>query len=83
MNKSCLIINVFKFLCFLTAGFMVGFWIYEYQKNEDITLIEVKTLKEADDTLYPEMMSKGALIWNSKIITMASLGKLENHQIYF
>ena len=34
---------------------MVGFWIYEYQKNEDITLIEVKTLKEADDTLYPEL----------------------------
>ena len=55
MNKSSLIIDLFKFLCLLTAGFMIGFWIWEYLKNDDITLIEIKTLKEADDTHYPEM----------------------------
>ena len=46
--------TVFRILCFATAGFMVGYWIYKFHKNEDVTLIEYKTFSETEDTVYPE-----------------------------
>ena len=55
MRKISLTIDLFKFLCVVTAGFMVGVWFYKYHKNEDISLIDYNTFKEAKDTLYPEL----------------------------
>ena len=34
---------------------MVGFWIYKYEKNEDLTLIEYKSLDNDPDIIYPEV----------------------------
>ena len=61
-----MIANIFRFLCVVTAVFMVGFWLNKYQKNEDNTVTEYKTfeeqfktfnktLKEEEVTLYPEL----------------------------
>ena len=83
MNSLRLIIDVFKFLCIVTAGFMVGFWIYEYQKNEDNTLIEVKSLKDADDTLYPELTIFVLFPFWKQINNQVSLRKNETIYIQY
>ena len=46
--------TLFRILCLVTAGFMVGYWMYKFHKNEDVTLIEYKTFSGIEDTLYPE-----------------------------
>ena len=45
----------FKLLCFCTTAFMVGFWIYKYQENEDVTVIEYKSLDKEINFTYPEV----------------------------
>ena len=48
-------IIIFKLLCIATAGFMVGFWVYKFQKNEDISVIEYKAFKDSKEIFYPEL----------------------------
>ena len=48
-------ICIFKFVCMITACFMIGFWIFKFQKDEDVTFIDYKTFKDAKETLYPEL----------------------------
>ena len=55
MNTIDLIIHFFKFLCVIIAGFMVGYWFYKFRKDEDISVIEYKPFKDAENTLYPEL----------------------------
>ena len=55
MQISILLINSFKFLCFCTTAFMEGYWIYKYQKNDDVTLIEYRSLHEKVDFAYPDV----------------------------
>ena len=55
MNLYTLLVNSFKFLCFCTTAFMVGYWIYKYQKNDDATLIEYRSLHEINDFGYPDV----------------------------
>ena len=52
---STILVNIFKFLCFCTTVFMVGFWIYKYQKNDDATIIEYRSLHDEVDFIYPEI----------------------------
>ena len=33
---------------------MVGYWVYKFCMNEDITVIEYKTLRNADNAVFPE-----------------------------
>ena len=46
---------IFKLWCILTVSFMIGYWIYKFNKNEDITLIEYRLVTELDGILLPEM----------------------------
>ena len=46
--------KLFRCLCFITAVFMVGYWLYIFNQNEDVTLIEYKTFNASDETIYPE-----------------------------
>ena len=58
MKVIVFVVGTFKFLCFATAAFMVGYWIYKYEKNEDLTLIKYKSLENSvdnDDIIYPEI----------------------------
>ena len=55
MNTLNLIMNTFKYLCMLTTCFMVGFWVYKYHRNEDITLTEYKAFSSNVDAIYPEL----------------------------
>ena len=50
-----LVQKLFKFLCIVTAGVMVGYWFYKFQKNEDVSLIDYKTFKDAENAKLPEM----------------------------
>ena len=50
-----LAIKPFKALCVVSASFMVGYWIYKYHSNEDITTIEYKKLRNGDDIVFPEL----------------------------
>ena len=50
-----LAIKPFKALCVVSASFMVGYWIYKYHANEDITTIEYKKLRNGDDVVFPEL----------------------------
>ena len=45
----------FKVCCVLAASIMVGFWVCKFQKNEDITLIEYKSIMDLDDVVLPEL----------------------------
>ena len=55
MNFQKCIIDLFKVSCSVITAFMVGFWIYKFQKNDDIAQIEYNTIKTSADAEYPEM----------------------------
>ena len=46
---------LFKIGCGLVAVFMVGFWVYKFEKNDDVSVIEYKSFKSMTDGIYPEM----------------------------
>ena len=53
--EMSLFINLFKFFCIVTTGFMVGYWIFKYHKNEDITVIEYNSPEKVVNVIYPEL----------------------------
>ena len=55
MDILNLIINTFKYLCTLTTCIMVGYWVYKYHSNEDITLTEYKAFSSDVNAMYPEL----------------------------
>ena len=46
---------IFKFLCIVGTLVMVGYWLYKYSQNNDVTLIEFKSLEEISNLIYPEL----------------------------
>ena len=54
MNFQKCIIDLFKLSCAVITAFMVGFWIYKFQKDDDIAQIEYNTIKTSADAVYPE-----------------------------
>ena len=44
----------FKFLCIFATTIMVGFWLYKFREDHDLTLIEYKALQGLDESIYPE-----------------------------
>ena len=44
----------FKFLCIFATAIMVGFWLYKFKQDHDVTLIEYKALEELDEYIHPE-----------------------------
>ena len=49
------VIKAFKLLCVLAASIMIGYWLYKFHKNDDITLIEYKSVLDLDDVILPEL----------------------------
>ena len=47
--------RAFKVACILATAVMIGFWILEFLKNEDTSVIEYKNFEEIEDTRYPEL----------------------------
>ena len=45
----------FKLSCILAVSLMIGYWIYKFNRNDDITLIEYKSVNELDDVILPEL----------------------------
>ena len=45
----------FKVCCVLAASIMIGYWMYKFHKNDDITSIEYKTIMDLDDVVLPEL----------------------------
>ena len=46
MKSNDFLRYTFKFICFTTAFSMAGYWIFKFSRNEDITLIEYKAIKD-------------------------------------
>lgn len=55
MNSLNIFLNIFKCLCVLATSFMVGYWVFKYGKNHDVTIIEYKSLGDIPDFMYPEL----------------------------
>ena len=55
MKRSLLFPYIFKFVCFITACSMAGYWVLKYSKNEDTTLVEYKTIADSETTNLPAM----------------------------
>ena len=53
-NKYLIIRTTFKTVCLIVTSFMVGYWVYKFCMNEDITVIEYKTLRNAENAVFPE-----------------------------
>ena len=50
-----LLLRLYKIVCIVTAFLMVGYWFYKFQKNEDKTIIEIKSEKRIGKIPYPEV----------------------------
>ena len=48
-------IIIFKLLCCIAAFFMVGFWIFKFHENEDVSAIEYISYESHSNIIYPEM----------------------------
>ena len=48
------LLNIFRCLCIVTTGAMVGYWIIKFHNNEDTTVIEYRSPKNKM-TIYPEL----------------------------
>ena len=63
---------IFKISCMTVAVSMAGFWVYKYQKDDNVSVVEYKDLRMTDDAVYPE---------TSICILNLFLGdKFENHR---
>ena len=84
MNDIQYFVNFFKLLCLITASIMVGYWIYKYSSNEDISIIEYKSFKDSDSLSLPAMsicISKPFLIKNGTLDNNSNL-KIETYLKY-
>ena len=46
MKEINFFFTTFKFFCICATVFMVGYWLFKFQKNNDVTLIEYKSLDD-------------------------------------
>ena len=44
---------IFRVLCITGAIIMVGYWIYKYHSNQDVTLLEYIPIENVEDLIYP------------------------------
>ena len=63
---------IFKICCMIVAVAMAGFWVYKFQKDDNVSVVEYNDLRMTDDAVYPE---------TSVCILNPFLGdKFENHR---
>ena len=55
MKLIDLYFTIFKLLCIVGTLVMVGYWLFKYSQNNDVTLIEFKSLDEIPNLIYPEL----------------------------
>ena len=48
-------ILIFKVLCGIAAVVMIGYWIYKFHKNDDVSAIEYISYETNRDIVYPEL----------------------------
>ena len=46
----------FKSACFIASAGMVFYWLIKYNRNEDVSVVEYRSLKTLDDAIYPEFI---------------------------
>ena len=80
MTLGCFKISsiTFKAICSIAAGFMVGFWIFKYHENEDVSAIEYVSYETQTDVAYPVLsvctfmpFIYQNLLWNSSTYVSA------------
>ena len=78
MNSLNLCLNIFKCLCILATAFMVGYWLFKFEKNSDVTLIEYKSIDEMPDFIYPEL----SICFLNPFVVSESLNVTNNYKFY-
>ena len=68
----------FKFCCLITAFVMVGYWIFKYSKDEDITVIEYKSFQDSDSINLPVI----SICFDNPFLINQSDFKTENYVKY-
>ena len=48
-------ISIFKILCGIAAVVMIGYWIFKFHKNDDVSAIEYISYDTHGDIVYPEL----------------------------
>ena len=46
----------FKLACFIASAGMVFYWLIKYNRNEDVSVVEYRSLKTLEDAIYPEFI---------------------------
>ena len=54
-NCSRVLDIIFKALCGLAAFFMVIFWVFKFQENEDVSAIRYASYETDRNIIYPEL----------------------------
>ena len=59
---------VFKCLCIVATGFLVGMWIYRYSLDEDTSVIESRLYFDSEDDLFPVMSMCFNQVFNDSLL---------------
>ena len=84
MNSLNICLNIFKCLCILATAFMVGYWLFKFEKNSDTTLIEYKSVDDVPDFVYPELTICfiNPFLKNQSVNITNSYSFLHNYHLY-
>ena len=73
----------FKAICVFTTTCLVGYWILKFMKNEDVSMIEYKSLDDMEDTVLPEFsICIYAPILDGKLKAVGGNVSLEDYGMY-
>ena len=55
LKIGCITSVSFRLICIILTTSMIGFWIFKYNKNEDVSVIEYVSIDSMDEVMYPEI----------------------------
>ena len=76
MKSLELSIFIFKILCGIAAVVMIGYWIFKFNKNDDVSAIEYISYETHSDIVYPELSICFISPFTSPILFWSSSGNI-------
>ena len=83
--NCCRVSNIiFKALCVLAAFFMVIFWVFKFQENEDVSAISYASYETDRNIIYPELSIciTEPFIYQNVLWTWPGNDSLKNYRSY-
>ena len=76
MKSLELSIFIFKILCGIAAVVMIGYWIFKFNKNDDVSAIEYISYETHSDIVYPELSICFISPFTSPVLFWSSSGNI-------